>query len=188
MSFPHPTLSNVEISLRSVKIKGEGDDYEDDKDELVDELPDSTCYTDIYPEMDSESHVEEPSKDSGENLSQFDNEKHPKQNLSEFDDKGNKKCVHYYCHPGAYYKPLTLRKFKGSELSKEIHSFNNDAAKSDGFEVGYYPHMDAAGIRGTHIYKFYDRENKTISAPSMNTLVCYSRLAICVYNMEEVRL
>lgn len=183
LSFPHPTLSNVEIALRSVKIKGEGNDYEDNNDdELVDNLSASTCYTDIYPEIDSESHVREP---CGENLSQFDNDKHPEQNLSDFDDKGTKKRVRYYCHPGAYYKPLKLRKFKGSELSKEIQSFNNDAAKSDDFEVGYYPHMDAAGIHGTHIYKFYDRENKTISAPSMNTLVCYSCLAICVYNMEE---
>lgn len=40
-------------------------------------------------------------------------------------------------------------------------------------------------LHGTWIFKFYDRETTTLGTTDMNQLVCLSRLAICVYNMEK---
>lgn len=129
----------------------------------------------------------EPSKDSGENLSEFDNVKHSKDSkeyLSESKKKDTKTGVRYYCHVDTNFTPME-QKYKGSELSKEIESFRRDVGRSDGFEVGHYPLMDAAGIHGTWIYKFYDRENAPLGPSDMNELVCLSRLAICIYNMKK---
>ncbi|KAL1826229.1 hypothetical protein ACET3Z_004641 [Daucus carota] len=71
------------------------------------------------------------------------------------------------------------------ELIKEIECFETDVDNSGGFEVGYYPLMDRAGIYGTWICKYYDIENKSVSAFSLTELLHLSQLALCFYNIKE---
>ncbi|XP_074339216.1 uncharacterized protein LOC141677269 [Apium graveolens] len=71
------------------------------------------------------------------------------------------------------------------ELIKEIKCFKTDVGNSGGFEVGYYPPMDRAGISSTWICKHYDIENKPLPTYSLNKVFHLSQLALCFYNMKE---
>lgn len=82
-------------------------------------------------------------------------------------------------------RPLTGGYKEGSDVSKDIEKFNTDVKNSGGFEVDYYPHMDAAGIYGTSICKYYDIDNKPLPATSLTKLLHLSQLALCFYNMKE---
>ncbi|KAK1380183.1 hypothetical protein POM88_026927 [Heracleum sosnowskyi] len=193
-------------------IMGKESDYEDNDDDEGEEDNLSDSYEDD-PNIDSDSDVEDHSqkilledsesvvedrsqkillqfqkKGTQENISSLGDKVHRKSlsewSLSESKKKDTRTGVRYYCHVDTHFTPME-QKYKGSELSKEIESFRRDVAKSDGFEVGHYPLMDAAGIRGTSIFKFYDCENKPLGPTDMNELVCLSRLAICIYNMKK---
>ncbi|KAL1830438.1 hypothetical protein ACET3Z_000089 [Daucus carota] len=66
--------------------------------------------------------------------------------------------------------------------SYEMKQYLIDVEKSDGFEVGNYPH---AKIPCCMIRRYYDPPGRTQSTTNLNRLVYLSRLAICVYNMKE---
>ncbi|XP_074341034.1 uncharacterized protein LOC141678591 [Apium graveolens] len=89
---------------------------------------------------------------------------------------------------GPTYRPSPQRKnmhrrtclYNGDpELIKEIKCFKTDVGNSGGFEVGYYPLMERAGIPGTWICKYYDIENKPLPAYSLTKLRRISQLALC---------
>lgn len=147
-------------------------------------------------QKDSKEDLSESNQqDSKENLCEFNendfedlyesNKKESKKNLSKFDEEDTKTITSYFLGGSKLLSQLNKNSKEGSDLSKEIDSFNDDVAKSDGFEVGYYPHMEAAGIHGTWICKFYDIENTTLSTTEMNKLVHLSQLALFVYNMKK---
>ncbi|KAK1353324.1 hypothetical protein POM88_052459 [Heracleum sosnowskyi] len=189
MSALEPT---TKIKIKFVRIKPSESSKEDSEKVLCDKS-DKKDNEEKLSELDKkEPEVklsEFAEKDTEEKLSDFNvqdsspeklaesDEKYAEKKLAEIDGKDSAQELAKINVKTSAEENLVVRKTpkrrssqnkKGPEYYKEVKQYSMDLAKSDGFEVGIYPHMSYSCCM---IQCYYNPPNRNLSTAYLNQLV-----------------